>query len=42
MAREATAELCIKPETKELCLEAKPDGVTWDHWIREHALGVER
>lgn len=41
MAREATSELCIKPKTKELCKEAKPDGVTWDHWIRENALGVE-
>jgi hypothetical protein len=42
MPRQATAELCIRPETKELCKEAKPDGVTWDRWVRKEALGIER
>jgi len=24
----------IKPETKDLIDEVKPDGVSYDHWIR--------
>lgn len=34
MGREATAEVCCKPDTKELITEVKPDGVTFDHWLR--------
>jgi hypothetical protein len=41
MGRQATSELCVTPETKKLCKEAKPEGVTWDYWIRKEALGVE-
>jgi len=41
MAREATAEICLRPETKELAKEDKPEGWTWDYWVRREALGVE-
>lgn len=40
MGRRATAELCVTPETKELAKERKPDGMTWDLWIRQEALGI--
>lgn len=39
MAREATAELYVKPETKQLVKEAKNDGETYDLWVRRQ-LGV--
>lgn len=35
MAREATDELYVKPETKQLVQEAKPDGMTYDLWVRQ-------
>jgi hypothetical protein len=41
MGREATAEICCKPETKRLIKEEKPDGETYDRWLRRVALGVE-
>lgn len=41
MPRQATAELCIKPETKELVKEQKPDGETYDRWVRREALGID-
>jgi hypothetical protein len=37
----ATKRLPVTPETKDLIDEEKPDGVTYDHWIRREALGVE-
>jgi len=40
MAREATATLPLKPETKELVKERKPDGWTYDYWVRRQ-MGVE-
>jgi len=41
MGRKATAELCVRPETKKLAKERKPEGETWDRWIRRAALGVD-
>jgi hypothetical protein len=38
--RKATKEICIRPETKELAKERKPEGVTWDRWLRR-MMGVE-
>jgi squalene cyclase len=40
MGREATKTLPVKPETKNLVDEQKPDGVTYDYWVRKQ-LGVE-
>lgn len=39
MAREATKVLPIKPGTKDLIDEQKPDGWTYDYWVRRQ-LGV--
>jgi len=39
--REATAEICLKPETKRLIKERKKNGETYDLWLRRVALGVE-
>lgn len=41
MPREVTARIPCKPETKRLIDERKPDGVTFDYWLRTQALGVE-
>jgi len=41
MGREATKTLPVKPETKKLVDEQKPDGVTYDYWIRD-LLGAEQ
>lgn len=35
----ATARIPLKPSTKELIDERKPDGVTYDYWIRQ-LMGV--
>jgi len=40
MARQATETLPLKPETKQLVDEDKPDGWTYDYWVR-YQLGVE-
>lgn len=37
MARNATEELYVSPETKQLVLEQKPDGLTQDAYVR-HAV----
>jgi len=37
----ATARLAIKPSTKELIDERKPDGKTYDLWVRQCALGLD-
>jgi hypothetical protein len=34
MARRATESIPLTPETKQLLKEAKPHGVTFDHWVR--------
>lgn len=34
MAREATKTIPLTPETKRLLKESKPEGVTFDHWVR--------
>jgi len=41
MGRKATKNLPIRPETKRLVDEQKPEGITYDHWIRQQ-LGVEK
>lgn len=41
MGRKATAEICLRPETKQLVKERKPDGVTYDHYVRQ-LLEVDR
>jgi hypothetical protein len=35
MGRNATKALPITPETKRLVDEHKPDGVTYDYWVRK-------
>lgn len=30
----ATERVALRPETKRLLDERKPEGVTYDHWIR--------
>lgn len=35
MAREATATIPLKPETKQLIQKRKKDGKTYDLWMRE-------
>lgn len=35
MTRQATAELYVKPETKQLVKEVKGEGITFDRWVRE-------
>jgi hypothetical protein len=40
MGRKATKTLPVRPETKQLVDERKPEGVTYDHWVRQ-LLGVE-
>lgn len=42
MARQATATLPLKPETKQLIDERKPDGVTYDYWLRSQALNLKQ
>jgi len=39
MAREATETIPLKPETKELIRERKPDGWTYDYWLQRQ-LGI--
>lgn len=39
MGRQATDSIPLKPETKELVKEDKPDGWTFDYWVRRQ-LGV--
>jgi hypothetical protein len=39
MGRKATATIPLKPETKQLVDEEKPEGVTYDYWIREQLNG---
>jgi hypothetical protein len=39
MARQATETVPCKPETKRLIDEDKPDGWTYDYWLRTK-LGV--
>jgi hypothetical protein len=34
MAERADQRLPLKPKTKQLIDEEKPDGVTYDHWLR--------
>lgn len=41
MSERATERLPVKPKTKKLIDEQKPDGVTYDHWLRTRALGVD-
>lgn len=41
MSRVADKRLPVTEETKNLIDDRKPDGVTYDYWIRKHALGVE-
>jgi len=41
MGETATERLPVTPSTKNLVDERKPDGVTYDYWIREQ-LGVEK
>jgi len=41
MARQATATIPLTPETKQLIKERKPDGVTYDYWLRNVALNIE-
>lgn len=38
MPRQATAELCLKPETKKKLEAMKDDGVTWDYFLRRRLL----
>jgi hypothetical protein len=35
MGRKATDALPIRPETKRLVDEVKPEGVTYDHWVKQ-------
>jgi len=42
MARKATETIPLRPETKDLIKERKPDGETFDLWVRREALGIER
>lgn len=42
MTERADKRLPIKPETKRLIDEEKPDGITYDLWIRQNALGIEQ
>jgi len=30
--------IAVKPETKEQLDEVKPEGVTWDRWMRQQLL----
>jgi hypothetical protein len=41
MARESTAEIYCKPETKQLIKERKRDGETYDLYLRR-IMGVEQ
>lgn len=41
MGRSATEEIYCTPETKQLIKERKPDGETYDRWLRREALGIE-
>lgn len=34
MGRKATKQIPVRPETKQLADEQKPEGVTWDRWVR--------
>lgn len=40
MARQATERVPVKPDTKELLDERKPDGWTYDDYLRR-LMGVE-
>lgn len=41
MAREVTEQIPIRPETKQLIQERKPDDVSYDYYIRR-LMGVEQ
>lgn len=41
MARQVTDQIPIKPETKDVIRERKPDGVTYDHYVRQ-LMGLEQ
>lgn len=41
MARKATKCIPVRPDTKNLVDEQKPEGVTFDHWIRKQ-MDAER
>ena len=38
----ADKRLPVTEETKRLIDERKPDGMTYDLWLRRKALGIER
>jgi hypothetical protein len=39
--RKATAVIPLTPETKRLLEESKPDGVTYDRWVRKQLGAVD-
>ena len=39
MARQATETIPLRPETKKVINERKPEGWTYDHWARVQ-LGI--
>lgn len=41
MGRKATKTIPLKPDTKQLVKERKPDGVTYDRWVRRELLDEE-
>lgn len=42
MGENATGRLPVKPKTKQLIDERKPEGMTYDLWLRQVALGVDQ
>jgi hypothetical protein len=41
MSERADKRLPVRGETKQLIDERKPEGMTYDLWLRREALGVE-